>query len=95
MGEGPHEQLSITGRSTVPFDPDYDRLAHAIQREGLRNGRRVNQNGNHNAVDIARIQAGIDVRTTVSSLAHSQVFESLTNSRSCSATSQIASIRQC
>ena len=65
MGEGPQEQLSITGRSTVPFDPDYDRLAHAIQREGLRNGRRVNQNGNHNAVDIARIQAGIDVRTTV------------------------------
>lgn len=62
------EQPSITGRSTVPFDPDYDRLAYAIQRDGLRNGRRLNQNGNHNAVDIGRIQAGIDVRTTVSPL---------------------------
>ncbi len=64
----PHEQLSVTGRSTVPVDPDYERLANAIQRDGLRNERRLNQNGNHNAVDIARIQAGIDVRTTVSVL---------------------------
>ncbi|EXJ80283.1 hypothetical protein A1O1_08425 [Capronia coronata CBS 617.96] len=62
----PREQLSITGRSTVPIDPDYDRLATAIQREALRTGRRLSPSINHNAVDIARIQAGIDVRTTAS-----------------------------
>ncbi|KAJ4569321.1 hypothetical protein HRR79_004174 [Exophiala dermatitidis] len=61
----PREQLSITGRSTVPVDPDYDRLAGVIQREALRSGRRINQSANHNAIDIARIQAGIDVRTTI------------------------------
>ncbi|KIW97070.1 uncharacterized protein Z519_02462 [Cladophialophora bantiana CBS 173.52] len=60
-----HEQLSVTGRSRVPFDPDYDRIAFAIQRDGLRNGRRLNQAMNHNAVDISRIQAGLDVRTTI------------------------------
>ena len=65
-GESMQEQLSITGRSTVPVDPDYDRIAHALQHEGLRNGRRLAPNGNHNAVDISRIRAGIDVRTTVS-----------------------------
>ncbi|EXJ86496.1 hypothetical protein A1O3_03447 [Capronia epimyces CBS 606.96] len=67
IGEAPspREQLSITGRSTVPVDPDYDRLAVVIQRDALRTGRRLNQNANHNAVDIARIQAGIDVRTTI------------------------------
>ncbi|KIW27136.1 uncharacterized protein PV07_06904 [Cladophialophora immunda] len=63
--EDHHEQLSVTGRSRVPFDPDYDRIAYAIQRDGLRNGRRLNQAMNHNAVDIARIQAGLDVRTTI------------------------------
>ncbi|OAP57072.1 hypothetical protein AYL99_09185 [Fonsecaea erecta] len=59
------EQLSVTGRSRVPFDPEYDRIAHAIQHDGLRHGRRLNQAMNHNAVDIARIQAGLDVRTTI------------------------------
>ncbi|KAK5289501.1 hypothetical protein LTR99_001470 [Exophiala xenobiotica] len=62
--EAPFEQLSITGRSTVPVDEDYDRLAYAITRDVLRNGRRLN-NANHNAVDIARIQSGMDVRTTI------------------------------
>ncbi|KIW75843.1 hypothetical protein Z517_10588 [Fonsecaea pedrosoi CBS 271.37] len=65
LDEEHHEQLSVTGRSRVPFDPDYDRIAYAIQRDGLRNGRRLNQAMNHNAVDIARIQAGLDVRTTI------------------------------
>ena len=59
------EQLSITGRTRVPFDDDYNRIAHAIQRDAGPRGTRANQNMNHNAVDIARIQAGIDVRTTV------------------------------
>ncbi|KAK6379847.1 hypothetical protein LTS17_005921 [Exophiala oligosperma] len=62
--DAPFEQLSITGRSTVPVDEDYDRLAYAITRDVLRNGRRLN-NTNHNAVDIARIQSGMDVRTTI------------------------------
>ncbi|KIX98125.1 uncharacterized protein Z520_06205 [Fonsecaea multimorphosa CBS 102226] len=59
------EQLSVTGRSRVPFDPELDRIAYAIQHDGLRHGRRLNQAMNHNAVDIARIQAGLDVRTTI------------------------------
>ncbi|KIW71261.1 hypothetical protein, variant 1 [Phialophora macrospora] len=60
------QQLSITGRSRVPVDDeDYARLAHNIHREGLHRGRRVAQNMNHNAVDVARIQAGLDVRTTI------------------------------
>ncbi|KIX10374.1 uncharacterized protein Z518_01456 [Rhinocladiella mackenziei CBS 650.93] len=65
LAENPQEYLSITGRSTVPFDPDYDRLAFVIQRDALQQGRRFNQNGNHNAIDIVRIRLGIDVRTTV------------------------------
>lgn len=60
------QTLSLTGRSTVPVDPDYDRIAAAIQRGSLRDGRRVNHNANHNAVDLYRITAGVDVRTTVS-----------------------------
>ncbi|KAK4940093.1 hypothetical protein LTR10_019722 [Elasticomyces elasticus] len=63
--EIPFEKLSVTGRSTVPVDSDYDRLAYVIQRDAARNGRRGNQNGNHNAVDISRIQSGADVRTTI------------------------------
>ncbi|KAI1617806.1 RNA recognition motif 2-domain-containing protein [Exophiala viscosa] len=63
--EIPFQKLSVTGRSTVPVDSDYDRLAYVIQRDAARNGRRGNQNGNHNAVDIARIQSGADVRTTI------------------------------
>ncbi|ETI23324.1 hypothetical protein G647_05124 [Cladophialophora carrionii CBS 160.54] len=60
------QQLSITGRSRVPVDDDdYARLAHTIHRDGLHRGRRVAQNMNHNAVDVARIQAGLDVRTTI------------------------------
>lgn len=60
------QTLSITGRSTVPVDPDYDRIAAALQRGALRNDRRVNHNTNHNAVDLNRITAGVDVRTTAS-----------------------------
>lgn len=59
------EQLSITGRSRVPVDDNYTRMAHAIQNDDLALGRRPNQNMNHNAVDVARIQSGLDVRTTV------------------------------
>ena len=59
------QTLSVTGRSTVPVDPDYDRIAAALQRGALRNDRRVNHNTNHNAVDLNRITAGVDVRTTV------------------------------
>ena len=59
------EQLSITGRSRLPVDDEYARTIYDIQRAGLHHGRRLNQNMNHNAVDIARIQAGLDVRTTV------------------------------
>lgn len=63
------EQLSITGRTRVPVDDDYARVANALQRgDPPRGGRRVNQNMNHNAVDIGRIQAGVDVRTTVSTV---------------------------
>ena len=65
IDEEDFEQLSITGRSRVPLDDDYARLTHTIHQEGDHRGRRVNQNMNHNAVDIGRIQAGIDVRTTV------------------------------
>ena len=62
---------SVTGRSTVPFNdpaaafgcrggpylsPGNDRSRHG----------RSDASGNHNQVDIARIQLGLDVRTTVS-----------------------------
>ncbi|KEF61751.1 uncharacterized protein A1O9_03321 [Exophiala aquamarina CBS 119918] len=59
------QTLSITGRSTVPVDPDYDRIAAALQRGALRTDRRINHNTNHNAVDLNRITAGVDVRTTI------------------------------
>lgn len=58
------QTISITGRSTVPVDDDYDRMAAAIQRGAHRDNRRVVV-ANHNAVEIQRIMAGIDVRTTV------------------------------
>ncbi|KAK5061355.1 hypothetical protein LTR84_007897 [Exophiala bonariae] len=64
----PLTTLSVTGRSTVPVDPDYDRIAAALQRgaqRANRDGRRVNHNANHNVVDINRITAGVDVRTTI------------------------------
>lgn len=92
--EIPFEKLSVTGRSTVPVDADYDRLAYVIQRDALRNGRRGNQNGNHNAVDIARIQTGADVRTTVSYLRCLPCLL-LTSCRSCCAISQTALIKPC
>ncbi|KAJ9612200.1 hypothetical protein H2200_003797 [Cladophialophora chaetospira] len=62
------EQISITGRSRVPFDDEYARLANAIvpiYNDDLHRGGRANQNMNHNAVDVARIQSGADVRTTI------------------------------
>ena len=59
-------QISVTGRSRVPLDGEYARLAQVIQNDDLHHGRRANQNMNHNAVDVPRIQSGMDVRTTVS-----------------------------
>jgi hypothetical protein len=85
------QTLSLTGRSTVPVDPDYDRIAAAIQRGVLRDGRRVNHNANHNAVDLYRITAGVDVRTTVS-VQYSTHSCSLTYLRLCFATSPTALI---
>lgn len=92
----PSTTLSVTGRSTVPVDPDYDRLAAAIQRgaqRANRDGRRVNHNANHNVVDINRITAGVDVRTTVSEFCSSFSSFLLNFARSCSATSRTAWIK--
>jgi hypothetical protein len=67
-----HEQLSATGRSRVPIDDNAARIADAIQRDAARDlpqrGRLFSPGMNHNVVDIARIRAGVDVRTTVSGL---------------------------
>lgn len=65
----PQEQLSLTGRSTVPVG-DYDRshIAPILASQSFGNARVVH-NGNHNQVVIGRIQAGVDVRTTVCSSA--------------------------
>lgn len=90
----PREQLSVTGRSTVPIDPDYERLANAIQHDALRLGRRV-LTANHNAVDIARIQAGIDVRTTVSDSLYLTWSQSLNNYRLCFETSPTVWTKAC
>lgn len=90
------QTLSITGRSTVPVDPDYDRIAAALQRgaqRANRDGRRVNHNANHNVVDINRITAGVDVRTTVSECYLLNPSFILTWPRSCSATSPTESIK--
>lgn len=59
---------SATGRSTVPTgDPAYDYLIRELHQEPprkTRDGHRTDRNGQY--IDIHRIRAGIDVRTTVS-----------------------------
>lgn len=74
IDEEDFEQLAITGRSRVPVDDDYARLTHAIRRDGSQRGRRVNPNMNYDAVDIARTQAGVDVRPTVGNRPPSSVL---------------------
>lgn len=61
----PKEQLSITGRSTVPMDSEYDCLMQNLHMDDGYSFCRPSPHADHNRVDIARIQAGLDVRTTV------------------------------
>lgn len=70
----PTMQPSYTGRSTVPInDPaglyGYPPQFLSVPGNGYVRGR-FDSGGNHNQVDIQRIQHGADVRTTASLLTH-------------------------
>lgn len=62
------EQLSITGRSVVPCNNEYNNICMALTVKDPNTSlqvRRGNPNGAHNQVSVSRIQAGVDVRTTI------------------------------
>jgi len=64
----PREYLSMTGRSTIPI-AEHNRQINHCDLGGSYNHPRTHRadiNGNHNQVVIGRVQAGLDVRTTVS-----------------------------
>lgn len=94
VSETPREQPSATGRSTVPADePGYNTLVDHILHTNVLIGNNPNQPraSTFTRIDIGRIRAGLDVRTTVSCNAI-QIFGkvSLIISRSCFATFQTA-----
>ena len=62
----PQEQLSITGRSTVPVNDAATMMAMVNLGNptyGPMNA--MNHRNNHNTVSVSRIREGLDVRTTV------------------------------
>ena len=65
-------QLSVTGRSTIPFHDPANIIGYVHTPRSLLpiphrgRGGRHDGGANHNQVDVDRIRLGLDVRTTVS-----------------------------